>query len=335
MPGRIGALVMLAGALLPASAATPELLSSVPVDRPVDLTSLAWIAPRFSADPAERKRWSQLLDWARGPASQAQTDSIREAFQERGVDAPALPKGCYGDHRCALIVDAEAAAQNFKSWPEFTSAAKEAWPYVLTFRRVTDIVAEIHDPGDDAKPDVEATKELRRRFTNDQILRYAFDGVPGQSGSPADDAVYALYSFALGTDLRRMDDENIQYAQQQISKRGGWPAPPEISEDMHQHLWALVQHGDHRPELQYDALMAMQVRFADQPLPPQYALLYDRVMLKLTGEQRYGTQVTCVDGKRLPLPLDESAPIDTLRADIGLPPLKEYLARFPDCSVVP
>ncbi len=56
-------------------------------------------------------------------------------------------------------------------------------------------------------------------------------------------------------------------------------------------------------------------------------------MLKLTGKQRYGTQVTCIDGERVPQPLDESGAIDELRAGIGLPPLAGYLASFPDCSV--
>ncbi len=29
-----------------------------------------------------------------------------------------------------------------------------------------------------------------------------------------------------------------------------------------------------------------------------YAYLYDRVMLKISGKQRYGTQAMCLDGKR-------------------------------------
>lgn len=276
-----------------------------------------------------------MLQWARGPASQAQTDLIRKAFAERGVDAHALPSSCYGDDRCALIVGAEAAARNFSSWQDFQAAALKAQPYVLSFRQVTKIVDEVHEPREDAEPAVKEAKELARRFSNDQILRYAFDSLPGQDETSTSSPIYSLYAFALETDLRRQDDENILYAQKEIARHGGWPAPPAISEDMHQQLWALVQHGDHRPDLQFDALLAMQRHYANQALPRQYAFLYDRVMLKLTSKQRYGTQVTCTDGKRVALPLDGSAPTDELRKGIRLPPLDRYLQGFPDCSVAP
>lgn len=53
---RTGVFLMLAGSLLPAgaNAAKPSLLDAVPAGRTIDLASLDWIAPRFSAIPAER-----------------------------------------------------------------------------------------------------------------------------------------------------------------------------------------------------------------------------------------------------------------------------------------
>ena len=40
--------------------------------------------------------------------------------------------------------------------------------------------------------------------------------------------------------------------------------------------------------------------------PRNFAMLTDRVQLKLVGKQKYGTQWTCKDGKRVPLPLMNS-----------------------------
>ena len=45
--------------------------------------------------------------------------------------------------------------------------------------------------------------------------------------------------------------------------------------------------------------------------------------------QRYGTQVGDVqDGEPVPWPIEEPNRVDERRAEIGLPPLSEYLARW-------
>ncbi|NIK07550.1 hypothetical protein FHY11_001016 [Xanthomonas arboricola] len=334
---RMGVVVMLTGSSLPisATAAAPVLLEQVPSDAVVDIASLQWVAPRFSADAAERARWDSLLAWARGPASEAETKRLREAFADRGVDASALPHGCYGNHRCALVVSAEATAADVASLDAFVTAARQAQPYVATYRQVATAVDAIHKVRDDADSATKDAKELGRRFAQDQVLRYAFDSLPGHGEEAIGTPTFALYAFALEADLRLLDDSNILYAEEQIARYGGWPAPPRISEDMQQQLWALVQHGDHRPELQYDALQALQRSYEGRALPRQYAFLHDRVMLKLTGRQRYGTQVTCVDGKRVAQPLDGSGDVDALRTSVGMDSLADYLKDFPSCTAAP
>ncbi|MCD9026732.1 hypothetical protein LDO26_00695 [Luteimonas sp. BDR2-5] len=325
--------LLIAGTLVPAWAAPPELLDSVPVNEPVDLSSLDWIAPRFSANATERTKWQALLDWT-AEVAQAQTNTLRESFEAKGVDASALPEHCYSDERCFLIRAADDVASRFESWTEFKAAASAAQPYVQSVRQAVEVVSDIHAPRDDATASAALAKELLRRFTNDQLMRNITAELPGgMEGTPQEQA-YELYAFALEMDGLRDDARNIAYASDLIRQRGGWPAPPDVSEDSQEHLWALVQHGDQRPDLQHEALLAMEARFAGQdPRPQQYGYLYDRIMLKLTGKQRYGTQVRCVDGERQPQPLDETAPIDELRAKVGLRSMEAYLARFPDCSV--
>lgn len=57
-----------------------------------------------------------------------------------------------------------------------------------------------------------------------------------------------------------------------------------------------------------------------------FAGLTDRLTLKLTGKQRYGTQLHCPGQWREPLPLEDPAGVDALRTAVGLGPLADYVA---------
>ena len=59
-----------------------------------------------------------------------------------------------------------------------------------------------------------------------------------------------------------------------------------------------------------------------------YAYLYDRVMLKLAGKQRYGTQAACIGGDLKPQALENEAALDKLRSEVGLGPEADYLSRM-------
>ena len=71
--------------------------------------------------------------------------------------------------------------------------------------------------------------------------------------------------------------------------------------------------------------MAPRLAKGDGPTR-DYGHLSDRVMLKIVGTQRYGTQAECKGGKRVPQPLDGSGAVDTLRKSVDLEPIAAYLA---------
>lgn len=121
------------------------------------------------------------------------------------------------------------------------------------------------------------------------------------------------------------DRENTEWLKQ-IVKAQGWPKRSEVGNDAAHEAWLLVQHADADPAFQLMVLRAME------PLVPSgevsksdYAYLYDRVMLKITGKQRYGTQATCDNGQRVPQPLEDEKALNRLRAEVGLAPVAEYL----------
>ena len=56
-----------------------------------------------------------------------------------------------------------------------------------------------------------------------------------------------------------------------------------------------------------------------QSAPARYAYLYDRVQVLAGAPQRYGTQGRCVEGGGWePLPLEDAARVNRLRAEVGL-----------------
>jgi len=87
----------------------------------------------------------------------------------------------------------------------------------------------------------------------------------------------------------------------------------------------VAQHSDDDPAFQVYALKLMQPLLETGEVSrSDFALLYDRVMLPLTGRQKYGTQFTCKDGAWTPEPTEDAAKLDELRGSMGLSTLSEY-----------
>lgn len=66
-----------------------------------------------------------------------------------------------------------------------------------------------------------------------------------------------------------------------------------------------------------------------------YALMYDRLQLAEGRPQRYGSQMTCRDGRWVVNTLEDPANVDARRAEMGMGPLADYEAYFaqrPPCG---
>ena len=59
-----------------------------------------------------------------------------------------------------------------------------------------------------------------------------------------------------------------------------------------------------------------------------FALLIDRMMLRKTGVQKYGTQCTIVNGKAEARNLIDSMKVDEYRKEVGLGSLSKYLEQI-------
>jgi hypothetical protein len=172
----------------------------------------------------------------------------------------------------------------------------------------------------------------------EQMLRKGISwGVGSQASAPPLSApVKMMVEQRIGIAIAERDHANTEWLKRMIEKNGGWPKTSAVGHEASQSAWLLVQHADADPPFQLRALRLMEPLVAGGEVDKSnYAYLYDRVMLKIAGKQRYGTQMTCRDGKRVAQPLESDSALETRRAEAGLPPFSEYLdmmqKAFGDC----
>jgi hypothetical protein len=104
----------------------------------------------------------------------------------------------------------------------------------------------------------------------------------------------------------------------------GRPEVSEVGREAAAAFWLLVQHQE--LGLQQRLLPEMEEAVAHGDASAEdYALLFDRVMIREGREQRWGTQTSCVDGEAVLDPVEDPAEIDRRRQALYLPPLDAYL----------
>jgi hypothetical protein len=105
----------------------------------------------------------------------------------------------------------------------------------------------------------------------------------------------------------------------------GWPRSSEVGPEAAEAAFLIVQHTPFE-DWQRSMLPHVEQAVREGGLDGQdYALLYDRVQMKLGGAQRYGTQLRPEEGRLRLEPIEDPAAVDSLRAELGMPSLDEYL----------
>jgi hypothetical protein len=61
------------------------------------------------------------------------------------------------------------------------------------------------------------------------------------------------------------------------------------------------------------------------------APLTDRILVRSNRPQRYGTQLSLINGKFVLKPIENKEQLDNLRTDVGLPPIEGYLKLVAEC----
>jgi hypothetical protein len=187
---------------------------------------------------------------------------------------------------------------------------------------------------DDApKPNTAKAPELRlellRRMKTDQKARTTLMAWMKKSGGNAvDPATIPADRKAefekLGAAVKKADQENTQRLGA-IIKEHGWPGISLVGKDGSQAAWLLVQHADADPKFQRKCLDMMTKLPKGEVSQTDLAYLTDRVLLAEGKKQIYGTQFNSSDGKLEPRPVEDAANVNKRRAEVGLPPLADYV----------
>jgi hypothetical protein len=127
-------------------------------------------------------------------------------------------------------------------------------------------------------------------------------------------------------DMAAVDGDNTTWLRALVLDVG-WIDVKRFGRETASKAFLIVQHsGDLRlmqgalPEIEKD----MRAGVGD---PQDYALLYDRLKLKLGERQRYGSQFGQNDkGETVIFPLEDKAKVEEFRKAIGLFPLSQYIA---------
>jgi hypothetical protein len=177
-------------------------------------------------------------------------------------------------------------------------------------------------------------KKLQHMVDIDQHMRKASMSIPHDRQYSKLEQDYFWSQFITRfLDLDRQNTADLK----SLLKTHSWFTISDFGKKCDKNAWLLVQHADHDREFQKEVLAKLEKLYPTGETRPQnYAYLFDRVALSSSDPskrqpQRYGTQGHCIaPGKWEPFPIEDPENVDTRRAEVGLPPLAEYIAGFQD-----
>ncbi|POX36647.1 hypothetical protein C3486_32475 [Streptomyces sp. Ru73] len=110
----------------------------------------------------------------------------------------------------------------------------------------------------------------------------------------------------------------------------GWPTADLVGEEAARAAWLIAQHADRQLDVQRRALRLMeQAVAAGTAGKRELAFLHDRTLVNEGRKQIYGTQIAGIrDGAPVPWPCEDPHRMDALRAEAGIEPFDEYVAKF-------
>lgn len=287
------------------------------------LASFEWLRGRFpGATSDEQARWKSLKLDAQTRAER-RTAEVRQQLHDLGVTPVGLATGAFGDEIASIVLSADTAANDFDTWQNFEAAVHEARPYFEGFRYATVLGENIAN-----RAKAPLGERLQNATIGEQVIRMGFGWGQGQaSTAPALSAGgRRAMAFLLVPEAQQRDNANTEMLKEEVTARG-WPLISAVGTQGSAAAWLLVQHADDDPAFQLRALRLMEPLLEKGEVSKRnYAYLYDRVMLPLTGKQRFGTQFTCIAARRVPQALEDPEKLDQLRAGNELEPIADYTA---------
>lgn len=310
------------------SAPVPDTLAPYVKEGAFDPGDFGWMKGRFAdAGTADAMRWKSVVDYVDRCVEVAGREA-RRRLAEMGAAADDLPPGPYGDGLCSQVTNAMSIAaqkDDIGRLADRLIEARRLWDFARAGARTGSGIATFSNP--------EARKgegwTLVDATFGEQFARKALSWARDSRNPALPPELAPLFDYLAWDTVGREDRKNTAWLRAYVAKNG-WPTIGGVGPMAANAAWLLVQHADHDPAFQLEALRLMEPLVATGELnKSNYAYLYDRIMLKVMGKQRYATQFAgCRDGDPArPLrPMEDSDParIDALRAEMGIGSLVQY-----------
>lgn len=301
----------------------PAVLTPYLVDGEVPAGDYRWMRGRFpGATPAEVEAFVAADRFNRACEAWSKT-AVQANLAALGQKAVALDGSYAAPKRCRQFIQLGVGPD--VTWAAFTAALEKVRPYALgVVRGVALAEDQLLEKGSLAD-------QLATRTVGEQALRFAWIESGKRAGVTADYSPLerTIYDGIVTHAMTTRDQTNTEWLGRIVAV-DGWPKRSRVGQNAANAAWLLAQHADNDPAFQLKALRLMTPLVAQNEVDPQqFAMLTDRVELKLSGRQRYGTQWTCAAGTRKPLPLtQDGAATDRLRKTAGLDTIAENAARM-------
>lgn len=313
----------------PAPPPLPEVVAARTIEGRFEPGQFEYLRGFFpEATPTQKAEYAAIVAWLERCEAEGEQRVVAEL-----AALGALPSGeetSAAANLCQQVMRGDQFHQ-FASYAELANAAAEAR---LVFATLVEAIRLSEQRIGPITPDF--ARELEVRTLGEQLLRLSFDWTYGSDDNSrlprmSEKARIVFNALVIG-ELARTDFNNTQWLKSRVAANG-WPRASAVGEKAANAAWLLVQHADHDPAFQLQALRLMEPLLAAKEVSPgNYAYLYDRITLKLTGKQRYATQFWCKDGTMQPRPLEQPDQVDALRAAMQLGPLADYAKFFrPTC----
>ena len=205
--------------------------------------------------------------------------------------------------------------QDFKAYEDFPH--ETAFQSLQQDSRWTELVQKA-----DKKYRNPLVLQLDTIFQEDQYYRLMLDSVFNKYGFDSPEGQ------ALIQTMQRQDSVNLVKVKNIIDTHG-WLGKEVVGQMGNATLFLVIQHADSATQATYLPLMREAVA-AGKADVNHLALLEDRVALKQSRKQIYGSQIGTDEetGKYFVRPLVDPDNVDKRRKEVGLPPLSEYVKQW-------
>ena len=122
-----------------------------------------------------------------------------------------------------------------------------------------------------------------------------------------------------------IDNRNTK-RMKEIIEEIGFPTISKVGKEGSHTAWLLIQHADRDVLFQEQCLELMKSADPSDVILKDIAYLEDRIRLNHKQPQLYGTQFNQVDGRHVPLPIEDIEKVNERRTKMGMDTLDDQIA---------